>query len=82
MSSLRRKGKSAIVWVLMGLLVLGLGGFGVTSFTGGGTEIGTVGKTEVDSASYGRVLQQQMNEFSARSGQRMTIEQARGIGLT
>ncbi len=82
MSSLRTKGKSTIVWILMGMLLLGLGGFGVTSFTGGSTQVGAVGETEIDSQTYGRVLQQQMNQFSAQSGQRMTIEQARSIGLT
>lgn len=82
MSGLRTKGKSTIVWLLMGMLLLGLGGFGVTSFTGGSTQVGAVGDTEIDSQTYGRVLQQQMNQFSAQSGQRMTIEQARSIGLT
>ena len=81
MSSLRTKGKSTIVWILMGMLLLGLGGFGVTSFTGGSTEVGSVGETEIDAQTYGRALQNQMNQFSAQVGQRMTIEQARGIGL-
>ena len=47
MSSLRTKGKSTIVWILMGLLLLGLGGFGVTSFTGGSSEIGAVGEVQI-----------------------------------
>lgn len=81
MSSLRTKGKSTIVWILMGMLLLGLGGFGVTSFSGGSTEVGAVGETEIDAQTYGRALQNQMNQFSAQTGQRMTIEQARGIGL-
>ena len=42
MKNLRTHGKSTIVWVLMGLMVLGLGGFGVTSFSGGSTAIGSV----------------------------------------
>ena len=29
MKNLRTHGKSTIIWVLMGLMVLGLGGFGV-----------------------------------------------------
>lgn len=82
MSSLRTKGKSTIVWILMGMLLLGLGGFGVTSFSGGSTEMGAVGGTSIDAATYRRSLQQQIERFSAQSGQRMTIEQARQIGLT
>ena len=82
MTSLRTKGKSTIVWILMGLLLLGLGGFGVTSFSGGSTEIGAVGETEIDSQTYYNSLQGQMDNFSRQTGQRMTIDQARGIGLT
>lgn len=82
MSSLRTKGKSTIVWILMGMLLLGLGGFGVTNFSGGSTEVGAVGETEVDAQTYARVLQRQMNQFSQQTGQQMTVEQARSIGLT
>ena len=82
MSSLRTKGKSTIVWILMALLLLGLGGFGVTNFSGGATEVGSVGETEVDAQTYGRVLQRQMTQFSQQTGQQMNIEQARAIGLT
>ena len=37
MTSLRTKGKSTVVWLLMGMLLLGLGGFGITNFSGTGT---------------------------------------------
>ncbi len=82
MSSLRTKGKSTIVWILMGMLLLGLGGFGVTSFTGGSTDIGAVGETEIDSQSYARALQGEVDNITRQTGQRMTIEQARAMGLT
>src|SRR5680860_1627658 len=39
--------KSAM-WILMGLLILGLGGFGVTNLGGGITRIGSVGDTVLD----------------------------------
>ena len=41
----RKKGKGSqiVVWVLMAMLVVGLGGFGVTNFGGGLTSIGRVG---------------------------------------
>ena len=82
MSSLRTKGKSTIVWILMGLLLLGLGGFGVTSFTGGSSEIGAVGETEIDAQSYARALQGEVDNISRQTGQRITMEQARAMGLT
>ena len=40
---MRGKGKQTIVWLLMGMLVLGLGGFGVTNFSGGTADVGAVG---------------------------------------
>ena len=40
---MRGKGKSTIVWLLMGMLIVGLGGFGVTNFSGGTADIGAVG---------------------------------------
>ncbi len=82
MTSLRTKGKSTIVWILMGLLLLGLGGFGVTSFSGSSTEIGAVGETEIDGQTYYNNLQNQLDNFARQTGQRPTIEQARGMGLT
>ena len=41
---MRGKGKSTIVWLLMGMLIVGLGGFGVTNFSGGTADIGAVGE--------------------------------------
>ena len=37
MTSLRTKGKSTVVWLLMGMVLLGLGGFGITNFSGTST---------------------------------------------
>ena len=82
MSSLRTKGKSTIVWILMGLLLLGLGGFGVTNFSGGSTEIGSVGATEIDAQSYARVLDNQLTDLARQTGQRMSMDEARSMGVT
>jgi peptidyl-prolyl cis-trans isomerase D len=40
----RGKAQEVAVWTLMAMLILGLGGFGVTSFSNGVTKIGTVGE--------------------------------------
>lgn len=83
MTSTRTKGKSTIVWLLMGLLLLGLGGFGVTSFSGNATsDLGRVGSTPVEADDYLRTLQADMQAFSAQTGQPVTAEMARQIGLT
>lgn len=81
MKNLRTHGKSTVVWLLMGLLILGLGGFGVTSFSGGSSEIGSVGETKITADEYARALQSQINEYSRQTGQPLTMAQAASIGL-
>lgn len=79
--NLRTHGKSLIVWLLLGLLVLGLGGFGVTSFTGGSSAIGSVGDTKVTADQYARALRRELNAYSQQAGQQFTMMQAQAIGL-
>lgn len=76
-----KKGGKTAVWVLMGLLILGLGGFGATSFTGNVRTIGSVGDREISVNEYGRALQNEMRAFEAQTGQAMTFEQAQAMGL-
>jgi peptidyl-prolyl cis-trans isomerase D len=79
----RKKGKatSIVVWALMAMLVLGLGGFGITNFGGGVSTIGKVGEREIDVNDYARALQQQMNALSAQFGTTLTLQQAQSLGL-
>lgn len=81
MKSLRTHGKSTIVWLLMGMLVLGLGGFGVTSFSGGSTQVGAVGGTAISADDYARVMRSQLIAYQQRSGQPVTMAQAQAMGL-
>lgn len=81
MSRLRNKGKSTIVWLLMGLLILGLGGFGVTNFSGGTSSIGSVGQVEISDQQYARTMQRQMQDFAARTGRNLTAAEAQSFGL-
>ncbi len=78
---MRGKGKSTIVWLLMGMLVLGLGGFGVTNFSGGSADIGSVGEVEISANDYTRTLRAEMQEFSARTGRQVTAAEAKAIGI-
>jgi peptidyl-prolyl cis-trans isomerase D len=78
---MRGKGKSTIVWLLMGMLVLGLGGFGVTNFSGGTADVGTVGDIPISSQDYARTLRAEMQDFSARTGRQVTGAEARTIGI-
>ena len=77
----KSKAKEAAVWVMMGLLILGLGGFGVTNFGGGVTTIGKVGDTEITTDAYARAFQQQLNAFSQQIGQQISSQEALAFGL-
>ena len=78
---MRGKGKSTIVWLLMGMLVLGLGGFGVTNFSGGTADIGAVGDVEISAQDYARTLRAEMQDFSARTGRQISAAEAKAIGV-
>ncbi|MFN7225242.1 MAG: SurA N-terminal domain-containing protein [Paracoccaceae bacterium] len=75
------KGNQIVVWVLMGMLVVGLGGFGVTNFGGGLTSIGRVGDREIDTNLYARALQQELAAMTAQFGQNITLSQAQSMGI-
>ncbi len=77
----RGKAQEVAVWTLMAMLILGLGGFGVTSFSGGVTKIGTVGDTEITTDDYARALQTQVNAFSQQIGQQLSMQQALSFGI-
>lgn len=78
---MRGKGKQSIVWVLMGMLVLGLGGFGVTNFSNGSADIGGVGDVEISSQDYALALRREMQDFAAQTGKQLTPAEAKNIGL-
>lgn len=80
-TKLRTHGKGAVVWILLGVLVLGLGGFGISNFSGGMRTIGSVGGTEVTSQDYARALRQQLNQIQQQTGRAVTMEQAKAFGL-
>lgn len=77
----KKKGATVIVWILMAMLILSLGGFGVTNFGTGITSIGSVGDREIDVNRYSRTLQQELAALGAQTGQNVTLEQARQFGL-
>lgn len=77
----RGKAQEVAVWTLMGMLILGLGGFGVTSFTGGVTKIGTVGDIEITTDDYARALRTQVNAFSQQIGQPLSMQEALSFGI-
>jgi len=78
---LRRKGANTVVWLLMAMLILGLGGFGVTNFGGATQSVATVGGREVGLNDYARALRAELDALSAQFGQPITLAQAQAFGL-
>lgn len=76
-----RKKNGPIVWGVMGLLVLGLGGFGVTNFSGGARTIGAVGERDITIRSYANALRQEMAAFGAQVGMAINFQQAQSVGI-
>ena len=77
----KSKAKEAAVWVMMGLLILGLGGFGVTSFSGGVTRVASVGEIDITADDYARALQAQVRRFSQQVGQPVSTQEALAFGI-
>lgn len=75
-----RTGKM-VVWVIVGLLVVGLAGFGATNFGGSVRSIGSVGDTEIPLTTYARALQQELRAISQQTGQTLTFAEAQSFGL-
>jgi peptidyl-prolyl cis-trans isomerase D len=77
----KSKAKEAAVWVMLSMLIVGLGGFGVTSFSGGVTTVGKVGDAEITTDDYARAFQGQLNAFSQQIGQPISAQEALAFGL-
>ncbi|MBK1636876.1 peptidylprolyl isomerase [Rhodovulum adriaticum] len=80
--SIAKQTSKTLVWILLLLLIVGLGGFGVANFGGSVRTIGSVGETEISADAYARALQRELNAQQAASGAPMSMAQAQQIGLT
>ncbi len=69
------------VWILLGLLVIGLAGFGTGNFGGRINSVGSVGEKEIGVNEYVRALQNQMNATSAQFGTEISFQQAQLFGI-
>lgn len=69
------------VWILMGMLIVGLAGFGAVNFSGSVTSVALVGDEEVSVDAYMRELQREQRALQAQSGQAMSISQMAAFGL-
>ncbi len=69
------------VWILMGLLMLGLAGFGATSLTGTVRTVAQVGNEDVSIDAYVRELQREIRAVESQTGQPLQMSQAIEFGL-
>lgn len=77
-----RSSRSMFVWVLMGFLMLGLGGYGVTEFSSAGMSgVASVGETRITGAEYTRLLRRQLNQAAMQFGRNVPLAEAREMGL-
>lgn len=70
-----------LVWVLMGLLILSLGGFGITNLGGTINNVGEVDGKPITVSTYARAVQQELSNIQTQTGQQITFQQAQLFGL-
>ncbi|SLN17587.1 Peptidyl-prolyl cis-trans isomerase D [Roseovarius gaetbuli] len=70
-----------LVWILMGLLVIGLGGFGATNLSGNVRSIGAVGEADIDVTTYARALQNEIRALEAERGEPISFARAQALGV-
>jgi peptidyl-prolyl cis-trans isomerase D len=76
-----RTGTSLFGLTLLGMIVAGLGGYGVTNF---GTHLDTaikVGAQEISANDYARALQNRIRQVSQQFGTQLTLQQAQMFGI-
>jgi peptidyl-prolyl cis-trans isomerase D len=81
MSAAKSKTSKLLGGGLLGLLIVGLAGFGATNFSGNISSIGAVGDSEIDVNIYARALQQELRSYEAQLGRRMTLAEAQIFGI-
>lgn len=82
MASGKGSGTKMVVWGILGLLIIGLGGFGTANFGGGTTRVASVGDEDIDPNTYANALQNQIRAIEGQTGQDITVQQALGFGLS
>ncbi|MEN8832621.1 SurA N-terminal domain-containing protein [Pacificibacter sp.] len=81
MASGNGTGKKMVVWGVLGLLIVALGGFGTANFGGSVSSVGSVGDREIDVNTYANALTGEISRFEQQIGQQMSVEQASQIGI-
>ena len=83
LDSLRRSASGWVAKLLIGLLAVSFAVWGIADiFSGfGGNTLAQVGDEEIDGVAFERELRAEMDRFSQRLGQPVTLDQARRFGI-
>ncbi|MEX0349569.1 MAG: peptidyl-prolyl cis-trans isomerase [Paracoccaceae bacterium] len=81
MAAAAKKMSKTFVWILMGLLMVGLAGFGAVDMMGTARTVATVGDETISVDEYYRELQREISALQQQTGQGLTMSQARELGL-
>lgn len=76
-----KKPYNIFVWIILGLLIVGLMGFGATGLSGNVRTVATVGEKEVSVSAYANEIRRQINSFEAQMGRPIPFGEARELGL-
>jgi peptidyl-prolyl cis-trans isomerase D len=79
--SAAKKASNIFVWIILGLLFIALAGFGIGSFSGGGSRVGSVGEIEITAEDYGLALQQEIRAQIAQTQTPVTLSDLRANRL-
>lgn len=80
-STSRRKKTQVMGWVLVAMIIGGLGGFGIENFGGGAASVGAVGGRDMTVNAYARALRDELNRLSEQFGTQLTLSQAAPFGV-
>ena len=77
----KSKLSKTFIWILMGLLFIGLAGFGATNLSGNARSVATVGEKDVSTDAYVRALRNEINAFAAQAGRSVPMSEAQALGI-
>ena len=77
----QKKKTGTVTWILLALLILSLGGFGITQFGQSAQTVATVGDVEISANDYARAVQNQMSALQQQTGQPVTFQTAQALGI-
>ena len=75
MSAKKKSGANRLaVWVIVGLLMFGMIGFGAAGLNGTQRTLGKVGSKAVSISSYSNTLRGELNQFEQQIGRKLTFQ--------